>query len=77
MTTTMANQYLCCRCGANTKGELERTGGAHVCIDMKPCPFARGQQEGPVLCGTPCSNYPARTGDDCTFCKGSPRGVAV
>lgn len=23
--------------------------------------------------GQPCGNYPARTGDDCTFCKGQPR----
>lgn len=27
----MSNQHLCCRCGASTKGELERTGHAHVC----------------------------------------------
>lgn len=23
--------------------------------------------------GVPCGNYPARTGDDCTFCTGWPR----
>ena len=38
-------------------------------MTMKPSPIYNCRDVGG---GTPCGNYPARTGDDCTFCKGQP-----
>jgi len=56
-----------CECGFNTMDAREANEHIDKC-HPEVLPNCKD-----IGNGVPCGNYPARTADDCTYCRGHPR----